>query len=650
MRLSVSFVIASGALAVAACAGDAGRSLPTSLHPMFQTVWDDTNYNSCAATVAWLASAPQHFDSIAVTFLDAQHLPRATCGDLPFSGDSAFVRVAWNPMGHNTSPSVWVRKYRSANSAFHDDWRVVFNRVLDSLEVKDTTFGLALGQGADAASMRLYLISNAFDSTNDAGQRDDTTATRSFEQNCDEACTEMWRHIDAPQLDSVRIVGDTSVQVFWRNHNWGRSYDTTLLHRDGAVVGKTADTMHAFLDHPVGVGVHAYTVRHVAPSSPWYDLPPHYSQFATQLSITVGPPAPTGLGCAGNFTATIDCQWTVTTQTDSTLVYRDAAVKARLAPGVATWTDGAVTRGSSYNYQVAHVRGAFVGALTAAVPTVANPVPPSALACTKTGISTSRCTWTNGEAAESTAVQRQEAGTWTGIAILVPGTALYNDASLHGGVTYTYRVDHRHGADVSAFSASVAVTIDSPPPPTNFVCRGNFNPWMDCSWINTDATDSVYVYRNNTLRARIAPGITGWTDDPVTADVTYTYNIRHVDRTVQGPLSATISETATAEAPGNLSCGGTSVSTVTCVWIPTEPGDTAIVEDSTAGRFGNWTYGGKVPPQDPALGQFFDNGLTQGVTYWYRVYYRKGSRKGRYSNLDPAVPDSIAEPYRPIGH
>ena len=34
MRLSVSFVIASGALAVAACAGDADRSLPTSLHPI----------------------------------------------------------------------------------------------------------------------------------------------------------------------------------------------------------------------------------------------------------------------------------------------------------------------------------------------------------------------------------------------------------------------------------------------------------------------------------------------------------------------------------------------------------------------------------------------------------------------------------------
>jgi hypothetical protein len=57
-----------------------------------------------------------------------------------------------------------------------------------------------------------------------------------------------------------------------------------------------------------------------------------------------------------------------------------------------------------------------------------------------------------------------------------------------------------------------------------------------------------------------------------------------------------------------------------------------------------------VVPHDPALGQFFDTGLTQGVTYWYRVYYRKGSRIGRYSNLDPAVPDSVAEPYGPNKH
>ena len=55
----------------------------------------------------------------------------------------------------------------------------------------------------------------------------------------------------------------------------------------------------------------------------------------------------------------------------------------------------------------------------------------------------------------------------------------------------------------------------------------------------------------------------------------------------------------------------------------------------------------------PLFNQFNDSGLRSGVTYWYKVRYRRGFRNGlpdtsAFSNMDDATPGPKIEPYRPI--
>lgn len=596
--------------------------------------------SSCDSSYAWYTSADApgphgHFVSFSPTFLDDTLGVRSSCGDLGFGGESAFVRIVWDPSGHLGDPSLWVRKYRRIDVGSPDVWDIPFSDTLDDTTVGDVTFGFQLSSSYDAASLHLFLGS-VFDTTNPSA---------SFDLSCDEACTQYWRHIEAPELSQPTVAGD-SVVLNWINRNAERAYDSTVVWRDTLPIGYVTGSTQSFTDRSLSVGTYTYSVQHLAPPSP-HDLTWHVSDYSTAYQVTLGPPPPTALACAGNFAPSVDCTWSITTPTDKTRIYRNGAVKDSVAAGVAAWTDNTVTRGSSYTYQVAHVRNGVVGALGTSVPTVANPLPPSALACAKTGIASARCTWSNGEPSESTQVQRQEAQTWYSAARLPSGVTQYDNTGLHGGVQYNFRARHVRGSDSSGFSGTQAVTIDSPPPPTNFVCRGNFAAWIDCSWINTDASDSTYLYRDGAIRARIVPGQNSYVD-PAVSGVTYAYALRHKDLAVLGPPGPTESEPDSAEAPDNLSCGGTGLTTVTCVWMNTELGETTVVQYQGAH---GWITRGTVAPTVPASssGQFIDTGLTTGFTYTYRTLYKRGSVYGRASNLDQARPDSIAEPYRPIG-
>jgi hypothetical protein len=95
--------------------------------------------------------------------------------------------------------------------------------------------------------------------------------------------------------------------------------------------------------------------------------------------------------------------------------------------------------------------------------------------------------------------------------------------------------------------------------------------------------------------------------------------------------------------PENLSCGGTSPTTATCVWINKEWTDTEIWRRS----FIKWTLVGYLTQGGD---QFNDTGLSTGVTYSYRARHIKfpGYYPTGWSNTDAATPGSVPEPYRPI--
>jgi hypothetical protein len=331
-----------------ACGRDVAA--PTSgLRPLFSLGAGGPADTTCDFGVAWALSSSAHFDSAAFSFQDATHQSRTQCGNLAFTGDSAFVRLRWIPALVDANKiNSWQDKYRQTNSAFPDSMFVPFQRVVAQNTWADTTLKVVFDPRFDAIGMREFA---------GGGVAPDPAA---FDLACDNACVQQWRTIIPPPLDSLRAVNGTSVQVFWRNNNYQRAIDFTEVYRDGALIGMTSGNTKTFTDGPLTNGVHAYQIRHVANGSPnatELGAKPN-SPFSAELTITAGGPAPpTNLVCRGHFTATMDCGWSITVPSAQTEVFRDGTLKASLAAGVSTWTDPTVTRGVTYTVRLGQ-RGA----------------------------------------------------------------------------------------------------------------------------------------------------------------------------------------------------------------------------------------------------------------------------------------------------
>lgn len=233
------------------------------------------------------------------------------------------------------------------------------------------------------------------------------------------------------------------------------------------------------------------------------------------------------------------------------------------------------------------------------------------------------------------------------------GTAnTFTDGPLPAG-TYAYQLRHVTGSSPhnlgglpnSPYSAELSILLA--PPPTGLTCEGNFDPTMDCRWFNAVTGDSTQVFRDGVLQATVAGGSANapstWTDPAVVRGASYTYQVRHVEGGLAGAFGAPVTAVANPVPPENLSCGGTSRTTATCVWIVKEPGDTVEVwrESEVDGL-------GHRADLAPGIDQFDDTGLRVGVTYWYKVRYRRRAEWSGFSNIDDATPGPFPEPFGPV--
>lgn len=274
--------------------------------------------------------------------------------------------------------------------------------------------------------------------------------------------------------------------------------------------------------------------------------------------------------------------------------------------------------------------------------------------------------WHKGRSFDSTQVYRRInlTGAWQFIATVDRLGVSYTDGPLPNG-TYEYFVRHVTAgapvtADVPALPrptgrASRAVRVDvggAPPgPPIALDCEGNFPPFhsVDCSWQDTVPTAWTQVFRDaeSQPRATLAPGVHTWTDTTIQQGSSYTYRFRHVRNGVPGTEASTLG-VALPVPPENLSCGGTSPTTASCIWLPKEENaDTEIWRKGGPGRQVWSLVGYRYPGQN----QFDDTGLSTGYTYTYRVrhVFNPGYYLTDWSNTDTATPSSIPEPYRPGG-
>ena len=128
------------------------------------------------------------------------------------------------------------------------------------------------------------------------------------------------------------------------------------------------------------------------------------------------------------------------------------------------------------------------------------------------------------------------------------GTEAYNDSLLTDGQFYAYTIFARdtldslsRGVDASAYAGGSPF----PGAPTDLACEADtvqaiitwLDPTTQSDGTTLDDLDSIYVYRNDSLIATIAPGVQTYTDVPAEPGFVYQYTLRAKD----------------SESPANLS-------------------------------------------------------------------------------------------------
>jgi chitodextrinase len=314
---------------------------------------------------------------------------------------------------------------------------------------------------------------------------------------------------------------------------------------------------------------------------------------------TVSPPGvpsvPNGLAASNDTASSITLSWNASIDADGPgiggyYVYRNGNQIATVSSGT-SYTDTGLVTSTTYSYQVAAFDNAAppnVSALSAAlsVTTLANtqaPTVPTGLASSNVTSTSLTLTWAASTGATGVGgylVYRNGVQ----IATVSSGTS-YTDTALVTSTTYSYQVaafDNAAPPNVSALSAALSVTTSAPtqPPtvPTGLTASSIATGSITLTW--AASTDSVgpgvggyYVYRNGAQIATVSSGTT-YTDSPLTALTSYSYQVAAFDKSSPPSISAlsaafgvtTLADTQAPTVPTGLAASNVTSSTVPLSW------------------------------------------------------------------------------------
>ncbi len=324
---------------------------------------------------------------------------------------------------------------------------------------------------------------------------------------------------------------------------------------------------------------------------------------------------------------------------------------------VRTYTDGAVTNGQVYYYEVAAVSSAGEGPRSNEASATPQSVPsaPRSLAAVP-GDGRVMLNWqtpaSNGGSAITTySVYRgTSAGTETLLAIL--GTVLsYEDSGLTNGQPYYYRVSANNSVGEGPLSNEISVMPATVPSAPNSLAATAASGEITLTWSAPTSNGGTSITGYNMYRGtstgtelllKNVGVVLAYTDAGLANGQTYYYEVAAVNAVGEGPKSkeATATPTASAtppSAPQDIQATP-GHSQVTLTWTaPVSTGGSAVTGYKL---YRGLTSGTEtlVASLGSALLTYTDSGLTNGQTYYYQVSAVNDVGEGPKSNEVYATP------------
>jgi len=249
--------------------------------------------------------------------------------------------------------------------------------------------------------------------------------------------------------------------------------------------------------------------------------------------------------------------------------------------------------------------------------------------------------WVPAPGAQSYYIYRGTArGGESGIPIASAVTSTtFVDTQVQGGVTYYYKIRSKSARGASSYSIEASAT-PAPATPTLNATAGNAQ--ANLSWTASSGATSYNVYRGTAPGGEsatpIAAGVTGttFTDTSVRNQVRYYYYVvaigsagasQHSNEVLVLPLPAAPAAPSLTATPGNKQI------TLTWTLVSGATGYKLYRGTSPGGESATAIYGANATTT-----MFVNPGLTNGVTYYYRVTAINPGGASPYSNEASATP------------
>ena len=336
----------------------------------------------------------------------------------------------------------------------------------------------------------------------------------------------------SPENFSCRGEAD-QVRLNWTNPM--PSYSDLDIYRDGQYLTTVSGDDMEYIDAPLTPASYSYSIKARLGSS---------TSDASDCDTVIPEPINTvGTGLLNGRNALITWANPVTEAT-SVRLFRDGTEIASLPPTTTAFLDPDLLVGT-YEYCVRAEIDANYSSLSCAVAIV--PAPPTDIICSVDEAITT-LTWNNGELYDSVIIMR-DGGT---IVEDIPGDASSYTDENPGPGPHLYQVFGRIGDFVSE---SLDCQVVVPYPPAQLACSLANGTDSVLTWINTEPSTSILVYRDGVQIAEVAPDAGGYTDAGV-APATYTYCVVNVYAHLPGSKTSawTCCDLIVPAPPTNLAC------------------------------------------------------------------------------------------------
>ncbi len=346
--------------------------------------------------------------------------------------------------------------------------------------------------------------------------------------------------------------------------------------------------------------------------------------------------------------ASVSLTWTASNGAISYAVYRGttSGSEVSIVSGLAglSYSDTAVTSGTTYYYKVAAVNANGASLMSNEALATLPPLAPANLSATG-GSGSVSLSWTASAGATSYNVYRgTSSGSESAIASGIAAPS-YLDTAVTGGMTYYYKVAAVNGGGSGPLSNEASAT-PAPLAPANLTAVGG-NASVSLTWTPSTGANSYVVFRGTSAggesTAAIASGVVAasYADNGLTNGTTYYYRVAAVNIAGTSPLSNETSAMSSGGcAPAGLTATGGDVSVV-LTWNAC-PGATSYI------LYRGSASGSEIPFVTGLGGlTYTDRAVTNGVTYYYKVAAATAAGTSNLSNEASAAPLSSGPPAAP---